>query len=484
MGNLQKQTISGVIWSFIERFSVQGVLLLTTVFMARILSPEDYGLIGMLGIFMALSQVFIDGGFSSALIQLKNKKEEDFSTVFYINISVSIILYVLLFITSPYISDFYNQPMLTAITRVYSLCLIINSLSSTSRTMLTIRIDFKKQSKISLISALFSGIIGITFAFDGYGVWALVAQTISQSISNTLLCFYIVKWHPSFVFSVSSFKKLFSFGSKLLLSSIINSVYNNLYSLVIGKKFTSSDLGYYSRANHFAQFTGSNISDILNRVCFPILSRIQDDDSKLITVYRKYIKMTGFLMFPLVTLLCVSSKHLILLLLGEKWINSIPLLQILSVGYLFNGIVVINLNLLYVKGRSDLVLKLEIIKKTIAIIILIISTLFSLKIVCIGFVVYTLIAFYLNTIYSKRFLNYGFINQIHDLCPYIVISFIVGVEGFIVSELISIHFISLVVSALICICSYLLISHVANLYAYNELREIVCFYIKKTILRH
>lgn len=470
---LRQQTFSGVVWSFFERFSLQGVQFVIGVIMARLLTPADYGIVGMLAVFMAVSQVFIDGGFSSALIQSKHKSEKDFSTVFYVNFTISILFYLLLFMAAPYISAFYGQPLLTSVTRVYALNLIINSFVAVNKTKLVINVDFKTQSKISIISAIISGSIGIFYAAEGYGVWALVIQMMTLSVFNVILSFYFVKWYPKLMFSVDSFRRLFSYGSKLLIASLISSIYANLYNLVIGKKFSSTDLGLYTKANHLAQFTGSNISGIFSRVCFPILSKIQDDDEKLKLAYSRFIQVAAFIMFPLILVLCSVANPLVLFLLGEKWSDCVILLQILLLVNLFNGIIVINLNLLYVKGRSDLVLRLEIIKKSIAFLILFISVFFSLEAICIGQFVYSLIAFYLNTIYTKKILNYGFIEQVKDILPYFLLSLLLFCEGFVICHYIHSCLLVLLLSGFICAFTYILASNMLKLSAFVELREML-----------
>ena len=373
--NIKAQAVKGVIWSTIERFSMQGVQFILGIIMARLLTPHDYGLIGMIFIFMSISQVFIDGGFTNALIQKQNRSETDYSTVFYINIIISIIFYIILYLLAPYIASYFEQPLLKDITRIYSISLILNSLVAVNRTKLVIAVDFKTQTKISFTSALLSGIIGVTYAWLGYGVWALVIQALTSSIFNIILSFYYVKWIPMWTFSYTSFKNLFSFGSKLLIASLISNIYSNLYIFAIGKKFSAYSLGLYTRADHFAQFASSNLGNILSRVSFPILSQIQDDNEHLVRAYKKYIQMSALIIFPLILGLCGVAKPLISILLSEKWIDCVILLQILCFCYLWNCITTINLNLLNVKGRSDLVLKLEMIKKSIAFTILFISLL-------------------------------------------------------------------------------------------------------------
>lgn len=471
--NLRSKATHGVIWSAVERYSVQGVQFLLQLVIARILSPHDYGLIGMLAIFMALSQVFIDGGFSNALIQKKDRNEDDYCTVFYINLGISVFIYIILFICAPFIASFYNQPLLTPITRIYSLNLIINSLVAVNKVRLVVAVDFKTQSKISLGAAVISGIFGIACAYWGMGVWSLVVQMLLNSLLSVILSFYYVKWVPKFIFSLSSFHRLFKFGGKLLIAQIISSIYSNIYNLVIGKQFTSSILGLYSRANHFASFAGTNVSSILQRVSFPVLSDIQDDNERLIAAYKKYIRVSTWATFPIILGLCGVAKPMILVLLTEKWVACVPFIQILCFAVLWDCVTLVNLNLLYVKGRSDLVLKLEIIKKTIAFSILVISMFFNIYVMCIGQAVYSIIALYLNTYYTNKLFNYGFFSQMRELLPQLLLSLVMMGGCLLMSRLIDNSYISLIVSVISGILVYWGGSNMLNLYGYQEISQMI-----------
>lgn len=472
--DLKSKALKGTIWSFIERFSIQIVQFVVTIVMARILGPSDYGLIGMLAIFISLSQVFIDGGFSSALIQRKDRNEDDYSTVFYINIGISIFVYAALFSIAPLIADFYNQPLLKPVLRIYAINLVINAFAAVNKTILTIRIDFKAQSKISFISAFLSGICGISAAYLNYGVWALVIQTVSMSIFNVIFSFIWTKWIPSFKFSIKSFKKLFGFGSKLLVATIISSIYDNVYSLVIGKEFNSKSLGYFSRAQSFTSLISGNIGSILTNVSYPVLSEVQNDRETLIRVYKRYIELSSFIIFPLMMMLCGIASPLIDLLLTEKWHGCVIILQILCFADLFRGLTLINLNLLKVIGRSDLVLRLEVIKKSIAISILIVTIFFhNLIYMCLGLVGYSCIAFYINTYYTNKILNYGYGKQFRDFIPYLLLSISILVITLISSIFISNSFLSLIISIPVSLSFYLLMCNIYNLYAYKTLSGII-----------
>ena len=471
--DLKSKTVHGVAWSFVERFSVQGITFLLELIIARIIGPESYGLIAMLAIFMAVSQVFIDGGFSSALIQRKNRDESDFSTVFYINIGISLLVYLLLFLAAPAIARFFNEPLLCDITRVYSLNLVINSLVAVNKTKLTIAVDFKTQSKISFLSALLSGLLGLAMALMGWGVWALVWQAIALAVLNVILSFYYVRWYPRSGFKKESFRRLFAFGSKLLAATLISSLYSRIYDLVIGKKFTSTHLGLYSRADKFNQFASTNISGILSRVSFPVLSEIQDDDNRLLSVYKKYVQMSALVMFPLILGMAGVATPMIKALLGDAWMGCVPMLQVLCLAYLWDCVIMVNLNLIYVKGHSDYVLRLEIIKKLIAFVILFITMNFGLLAICWGRVLYSIIAFYLNTYYTKRLLNYGFFTQFREIAPMLLLSLAIGGEALLVSALISNAWLALIVAVVACIVTYVGLCRLFKIETYDSLVNLI-----------
>ena len=424
--SLKAKTFHGVVWSALERFSLQGVQFVINIIMARLLLPSDYGIIAMLAIFLQISQTFVDSGFTNALIQRKERTEVDFATVFYFNIVIGIVFYGVLYFSAPWIADFYHMPVLVPVTRVIALNLIISALSAVHKTKLTIAIDFKTQAKASLTAASISGGIGIWLAYVGFGVWALVVQTLMNALLLTLLLYYFLRWKPLWVFYTASFKRLFSFGSKLLVSGLIHTVYHNMYALVIGRKFSAQDLGYYTRAEQFAIFPSSNLNAIIARVAFPVLSDIQDETERLAEAYRKYIRLSSFIIFPLMFGLAALAKPVIVLLLTEKWLGIVVLLQILCFDWMFDHLSVINLNLLYVKGRSDLALRLEIVKKIIATSILFLSIPFGLIGMCCGRVLYSLVATYLNTYYTKSLIGLSLRKQLNDIIPYWLLALSMG----------------------------------------------------------
>lgn len=438
--SLKSKTVKGVVWSSIERFSTQGVQFLIMIIMARLLTPKDYGLIGMLAIFLAVAQSLIDSGFSQALIRKQNRTDVDNSTVFYFNIIVSCSLYLILFITAPFVADFYNQPELTSVMRVVCLGVILNSLAVVQRALLTVRIDFKTQAKASLSAAVISGCIGIVLAYSGLGVWALVVQQLLNLSVNTLLLWIFSKWRPIAGFSWDSFHELFAFGSKMLASGLLDTLYRNIYPIVIGKLFSASSLGHYTRAQQFSEFPSSNITGIIQRVTYPVLCGIQDDMERLTNVYRKFLKLSAFIIFPLMIGLSAVALPFVDIILGVQWSFCGQLLQIICFAMMWYPIHSINLNLLQVKGRSDLFLRLEIIKKILGITVLCITAPFGLIVMCYGQIFNSIVALAINTYYTGKLINVGFIRQMKDLLPTILLSLtmfgtILLVNGFIESNM-------------------------------------------------
>ncbi len=426
MSSVAAKSIKGVVWSAIERFSLQGVQFLIGIVLARLLSPSDFGLIGMLSIFLSVSQTFIDCGFSNALIRQKVTTEKDYSTAFLINLLISLLAFVILFFAAPFVAAFYSMPELQLVLRCVSVTLVINALFTVHKSRLMRAVDFKMQSKASLSAAMISGILGICMAAIGFGVWSLVAQSICNSILNLILLTTLLRWFPKPGFSKKSFDTLFGFGSKILAASLIHSVYANLYNIVIGKRYSATDLGYFTRADHLGKFPSMNFSGIMSRVTLPILSQLQDEPERLKNIYGKYLKTSCFVIFPMMFGLVALAEPLVLVLLGAQWKPSVVLLQILCLGFMFDPVCSINLNLLYVKGRSDLVLRLEVIKKTVAIAILALASFGGVQWMCIGNAGYGVIAMLLNTRYTGRFIDLNTFRQILQIAPYYMLSLLMG----------------------------------------------------------
>lgn len=455
---LKKKAVNGVVWSSIEKISVQGIQFILQIFIARILEPSDYGVLGMTVFFMALAQIFIDSGFYNALIRKTDRTEIDFSTVFYFNVAIAIVFYLLFFFTSPLIANFYETPILIPILRILSLNLIFNSLKLVQTTKLIIAFDFRKQTIITVISMSISGILGIVLAYNGFGVWALVVQSVVSNGINTLLLLLCVKWKPLFCFSKNSFKQLFSYGSKLLFAGLIETVYKNLYSIVIAKVFKAKDLGYYTKADNFSKMPVTTVSSILGRVSFPVLCESQDDIHKLETVYLKYLRLSTYLIFPLMTGLAAISFPVIRLLLTEKWIQSAYYMQILCFALMWNPIFSANEYLLEVKGYSNYVLRIEIIKIILFIVIFLITFSFGISAMCYGQVICSLIVVIIHCYYSKKATNIGFYKQFKNILPSLMYSMLMFVVVLLFTTIIQSIFLQVSLGILIGVLFYILSS--------------------------
>ena len=412
--SLKSQTVRGVAWSSVEKIFTYLVTFVVNIVMARLLTPADYGVVGIIAVFVSFSQLFIDGGFTTALISKANRDEADYRTVFVFNVISSIILYAVIFFAAPVIESYYEISELGWYLRANSLVLIISALSAVQITKFTIDVDFKTISKISVPSSIVSGIVGIVMAYCGCGIWSIVAQHLSAALLRTLMAIIISKWMPKVEFSYDRFKQLFSFSSKLVASSLIDRIYTNSFPLFIGKVFPPATLGNYTRGDQFGKLPSGILEDIFNRVTFPLMSKIQNDVNQLKGLYRKYIKMSSFIIFPILMLVVVLSEPLVRLLLTDKWLGCVPFMQIISMAVMANHIGTINRNLLYVKQHSDWALRLEIVKKIIAIGIFVASTKWGIWGVCVGQWIYGMIAPSLNAFYTQKLIGMNLWQQLRD----------------------------------------------------------------------
>lgn len=476
MTSLKEKTVKGVFWSSIDRFSSQGIQFIFSILIARMLLPSDYGVIAMLGIFLAVSQSFIDSGFGTALVQKIDRTETDFSTVFYFNILVACFFYGLLWIISPYIASFYDIPLLESVTKAVALTLIFNALGGIQNAKLTIAIDFKTRAKISLMCTISTGIIGLIMAYKGYGVWALVTQNIANSILNATLLWLFVRWIPQRTFSMQSFRQLFGFGSKLLASGLLDTIYNNIYPLVIGKFFSASTLGVYSRASSLAQYPSSNLTSVLQSVTFPVLSSIQNDEERLGNAYRRLLRMSVFIIFPLMIGLSAVADPFIRLVLTDKWEGAIYLLQIVCFSMIWYPVHAINLNLLQVKGRSDYFLKLEIIKKIIGVSMLCITVPIGIVAMCYGSICTSIICLGVNTHYTWKLIGYGFKRQMREMLPTLLHALVMGAIAWTAVQLLP-TIESQLIGGILSGATYYIIG--AWLLKFKELQEVVSLIKRK-----
>lgn len=459
------QVSRGFAWSAVERFSVQGISFLLSIIIARIVSPSAYGLIVMVQVFLSFSQLFIDGGFANALIQKKDRDETDYCTVFFFNLGVAISLYLLLFFLAPVIANFYEEPQLTSITRVISLNLILSSLSIVQKTRLTINLDFKTQTKAGLVAVIISGTIGVICAYRGLEVWALVIQGLVNQFFISMALMYFSRWKPKFMFSGQSFKRLFSFGSKLMLSNILTSIYTNATNLVIGKKYSSADLAFYNRGFTLSQFPSTNLSDVMNRVIYPVLARVQDDMDSLRREYLKYLHMTHYIILPLMGLLLVLAKPLIEVLLTPKWLDAVPYLQIFCLNFMFYPLQQQTGNPVAAIGHSGVLLKAQVLKRVVAFGILVVTLTISIPAVCWGILVSSAFESLVNVLICRKEIGVGIRTHIKSQLDVILSVAVICALVFFVTTLISNALLKLMLGGTLGVFLYLLSTWMFN---FNE----------------
>lgn len=417
MSDLALKTKKGLQWSAIERILTQGIQLAITLLLAHLLGPTVFGLVGMLAVFVAIGNVFVDSGFTSALIRKTDRSDSDFVTAFYYNVVVAGLCYLALFTIAPLVADFYEQAELKNLLRVLGLTVLINSFTLIPRVKLNISMDFKTQAKISVLSVLISGVVTIVLAMNGFGVWALVSQTLLYTCCTTLLFNLFSPWLPTGRITKGSLNYLFGYGSKLLLSSLLDVIYNNMYQIIIGKKFTPEVVGQFTQANQLASVPAMSLTSIIQRVTFPLFSQLQDDTDKMDGTYRLTLKISAIVIFPLIIGLGLIAEPLLTSILGQQWYVAADLLSVLCFGYMLYPIHAINLNLLQVTGRSDLFLKLEVIKKVIGVCVLLFTIPYGVLTMCIGFSISSYLALLLNTHYTAKITNLSQLQQCKDILP-------------------------------------------------------------------
>lgn len=424
--SLKKQTISGLIWTFADTFLLRGLSFAATIVLARLLGPADFGLIGMIAVFVAIGTSLVDSGLSSSIIRTKNSNDEDYSTVFYLNFILSIVVYILLFAAAPLISDFYDQEILTNIIRLYCLSFIISAFSSVQLAILNKEMKFRKMMQINIPGTLLGIVIGIWMGYKGYGVWSIVWLYLITQLIQSLLLWIFSDWKPSLTFSLEKMKFHYNFGYKIMLSGLLDTVFKNIYNVIIGKFFSVQALGYYERAHTFNEYPVSALTSIINKVSYPLLANIQDEKEKISAVYKQLLNLTFFVTAPLMLIAAAVAKPLFLLLLGELWLPAVPFFQIISLSCIFYPIHSYNISILKVYGRSDLFLKLEVIKKIVIVISVLISLPFGIYSLVWSGVIVSLIALAINTSYSSSMINYNIKQQVSDMMPVMIISLIVA----------------------------------------------------------
>lgn len=426
-GELRQKTLGGLIWKFAESVGNQLVSFIVSMVLARLLMPEEYGVISIVTVFITICNVFVNSGLGTALIQKKDADSLDFSTVFYTSFAISLLLYAAMFFAAPWIAVFYKMPILTPVIRVMSLRFVIASANTIQRSYVSKNMQFRKLFFATLGGTVFSGAVGVVLAIKGFGVWALVAQYLLHALAETVVLFIVVSWRPRIMFSLRRLKGLFSFGWKLLVSSLLDTLYNNLRSLIIGKKYSSADLAFYNKGKQFPELVSSNVITTIDSVLFPVIAMKQDDKSAVKQMTRRFIKSATYIMMPLMIGLACVAEPMVRLLLTEKWLFCVPYIQIYCVVGFLQPIQTANMQAIKAMGRSDILLKLEIIKKSFGTVLLLAAMPFGVLILAGSNMLYSTVVLILNTSPNRKLMGYTLWEQIVDVLPNLMIALVMGV---------------------------------------------------------
>lgn len=476
--SLRNKTVKGTLWSAADAFLGQGVTFLVGVILARMLTPAEYGLIGIVLIFTIILSGVVDSGFSNALIRKKDTTDEDYNTMFITNMVMSIAMFILLYLSSPFIAHFFAREELVALCQVMGLILIIQALSITQTTILTKQIDFKTKTKASFISAIASGIVGIGMAYADFGVWALVGQQISKSAFYTIMLWILVRWWPKFSFNKESFHYMWGFGWKLMVSGILNNIWNQMYQVVVGKFYSPATLGQYTRSKEYAGIFSQNFTVIIQRVSYPALAEVQNDPERMVQAYRKVIKISMFVTILCMILLGAISETLIYCLIGPQWGEAASYLPLICLSMVLYPLHSINLNMLQIQGRSDIFLYLEIIKKIIGVFPLLLGIFVNIYWMLWGVVVTGVIAFFLNSYYTGKKLHYSSWMQLKDISGSFTLSFIIAIVIYFMKYLPFSYWIILPIQLTIGGLMLVLICEKVKMEEYMELKTIAISFLK------
>ena len=471
---LRHKTITGIIWNFVQQLLRNGIQIVTTFLLTWFLVPADFGLMAMISVFFAIANSLMDSGFSQALIRKKEVSQTDYSTAFYTNLMLGLLAYALLFISAPLIASFYLEPRLVVLVRIVGLVVIINSFQMVQVADLTRRLNFKVQFSVILPAALLSGLLAISMAVMGFGIWSLVAQMLASALASTALYWFVNTWRPSKDFSVESLREMFGFGSKLFLSGLIDTVFNNLSIIVIGKFFSATVLGYYYFAQQIQVFVVSQLSGAVQTVSYPALATLQDDNITLKAFYRKIIQVVSYIVFPCMIALAVLAEPLFHLLLKDDWLPAVPYLQLLCVVGLLYPLHAINLNILKVKGRSDLFLYLEIIKFIMNLVVLFISVQYGIFGILIGQIIFSVIEYIPNSYFSIKLIDYSALEQLRDFIPTLLVATAMGFFMYVLGLVMPLdRFVYLLVVVLSGFTFYVIINYLLKIPAQLMLLQII-----------
>lgn len=473
--SLKKQAAAGVFWTFAQQFGQQIVLFFVSTILARLLLPEEFGYIGMIAIFVSVGTALLKGGLTQSLIRSKDLEEDDYSTVFYFNLGASILIYVLIYLTAPFVAEFYGYSILTSIIRWYCFSFILFAFSAVQEAKLTKEMNFRVQTIVSLPSVIVGGIVGITLAYAGYGVWSIVWNQLITALLRSIQLWIYSKWSPGLIFNVVKFKEHLNFGYKITLSSLLENIFNNLYVIIIGKYFSAGQVGFYTRADTMKNLPVNNITLALNKVTFPLFAQIQNDDERLKRVYKQLMKMSIYLVAPILVLLIILAEPVFRFLFTEKWLPAVPYFQILCIsGFLF-PIRGYNANVLLVKGKSDTFLKLTLLDKVLLVLGVIIGIQFGIVGLLYAQVVLSVITFFIYAHHTNKVIGYSAFQQGMDILPIILLSLLPGVLVFIIDLNLTnqADFLRIIIGTGVGIILYLGISYIFKIESYKDIIKMI-----------
>lgn len=479
--SLKEKTVTGTFWSAADAFLSQGVTFLVGIVLARLLSPDEYGLIGIVTIFTSIMMGIVDSGFSNALIRKKEVTDDDYSTLFIFNLLISAVLFLLLYASAPWISHFFNRQELIPLVRVMGLLLVFQALSIVQYTILSRRIDFKTKTKASVSSAVISGIIGIVMACCGCGVWSLVGQQLSRQLLYSIELWVLNRWSPKLKLSSSSLQYMWGFGWKLLVSGLLNNIWNNLYQAVVGKFYSPATLGQYSRSKEYASIFSSSLTNIVQRVSFPVLSQIQDEKQRMVAVYRRIIKITMFVTAIILISMGAVADPLIYCLIGPQWHEAASFLPLICISMSLYPLHAINLNMLQIQGRTDIFLYLEIIKKVLAVGPILLGIFVNIYWMLIGSIIVGIVAFFFNSYYTGKHLGYSSLMQLRDVAPSFGVSMVVAIAVYFLKYLPLSYWLILPLQIIVGVAVFIMVCERTKMYEYVEMKEIVKEYCNKLI---
>lgn len=479
MPSNNKDVLSNFLWRFAERCGAQGVSFIVSVVLARLLAPEVYGTIALVTVFTAILNVFVDSGLGSALVQKKDADDLDFSSVFYFNVAVCCLLYLGMFLAAPFIAEFYNRLELTPVIRVLSLTLVISGVKNVQQAYVSRTMQFKRFFFATLGGTVGAAVIGIAMAYCGFGVWALVIQQIFNATVDTIILWITVRWRPKRMFSWKRLKGLFCYGWKLLVSALLETVYGNLRQLIIGKMYSSADLAQYNRGRQFPDVIIANINSSIDSVLLPTMARVQEDAAQVKGMTRRAMKTSTYIMSPLMMGLAFCAQPVVRLVLTEKWLPCVPFMQIFCITYMFYPVHTANLNAIKAMGRSDLFLKLEIVKKVVGLVLLLSTMWFGVMAMAYSLLVSTLTGMIINSWPNKRLLHYSYLEQMKDILPGILLAFLMGCCVYPIQWLGLPDIVTLLLQVPLGALIYIGASAVLHLESYEYLMDMVVPFLKR-----